>query len=438
MKSGQRHESTPKTNTLRQYGIVYCYPKLFYAIDLEAISCLVTFEQTLILCQNNDIDSQIDEISITDTESSEHNSKQLSAKPLGTFTPDMPSVPKSERIKTNKYCYDIIRLLAKSQQAVIHFSTLFQELRSANREEDSHSTSFSDLSEQLVFISETKRSKDIYIDKSYKCHKSDDLSHAFKPLKTSDIEAETHPKNSLKQFCQTLETIYGNCMTQALYKSLEFGYFIDKRDTIRIAGNICTKIVLNIDISKCLISLCEDLKHYLGYFGCHEMMLQILQDRANDTQTQITEAVTTAAIDCRRDLLWSCLLPRVAHNSDSEDFSLTIAQFDELLGLVDTISLSQYDKRLMPFTGLQMSWYQSLAKTLVHKIGMNYRDFSSPDMKSIKLEICLVFKKQMTNKSSELFMESYTQCHTLVEEFINGCAYYMWSSIPALNPTNNQ
>ncbi|CAG2171328.1 unnamed protein product, partial [Oppiella nova] len=347
----------------------------FYAIDLEAISCLLTFEQTLILCQNDAIESPIDDIPVSNTESPQHNLKHSTSKLLGTSTPDipliMPPIPKSERIKTNKYCYDIMGLLSKSQQAVVLFSTLFQELRSGNTE-DTHSVNFSDSLQSIPLLSTSTR-------------------------------------------------------------------------------------------------ICDDEITYLGYFSTHKtMILQILQDKANNPQTQLTEDVETeevetedleteedetAAIDCRREHLWTCLLPRKTNNSESDDTHLTITEFDELLSLVDTMSLSQYDPRLVPFTCLHLSWYQSLAKTLVHKIGMNYRNFSSSDMKSIKLvfsqsscldcfillninantslaEICLVFKKQMTNKTRESFLESYTQCHTLVEEFINGCAYYMWSAIP--------
>ncbi|CAG2182215.1 unnamed protein product, partial [Oppiella nova] len=78
----------------------------FYAIDLEAISCLLTFEQTLILCQNDAIETPIDDIPVSNTESPQHNLKHSTSKLLGTSTPDipliMPPIPKSERIKTNK------------------------------------------------------------------------------------------------------------------------------------------------------------------------------------------------------------------------------------------------------------------------------------------------------------------------------------------------
>ena len=131
--------------------------------------------------------------------------------------------------------------------------------------------------------------------------------------------------------------------------------------------------------------ICDEEITYLGYFSSHEtMMLQILQDRANETEIQLTNAVKRADIDCRRELLWTCLLPRKSIQGDSEDL-LTMKEFDELLSLVQTIRLDEYDPQLTALTGLHISWYQGLAKTLIYKQGMSYRNFSSSDGKAIKL-----------------------------------------------------
>ena len=132
--------------------------------------------------------------------------------------------------------------------------------------------------------------------------------------------------------------------------------------------------------------ICDEEITYLGYFSDHEaMMIQILQDKAKETELQLTAAVKTAAIDCRREILWTNLLPRKTIQTDSEDFPLTLNEFDELLNLVQIIRLDEYDPNLAPFVGLHISWYQGLAKTLVFKSGMSYRNFSSSDGKAIKL-----------------------------------------------------
>ena len=130
--------------------------------------------------------------------------------------------------------------------------------------------------------------------------------------------------------------------------------------------------------------ICDEEITYLGYFNSHEtMMLQILQDKANETRLQLTEAVKRAAIDCRRETLWSYLIPR--RDSDTPESHMSLGEFDELLTLVETIKLNEYDPRLTPFTGLHISWYQGLAKTLVHKSVMSHRNFLSEDGKAIKL-----------------------------------------------------
>lgn len=43
----------------------------------------------------------------------------------------------------------------------------------------------------------------------------------------------------------------------------------------------------------------------------------------------------------------------------------------------------------------------------------------------------LVLKKQSISDMKEPYLETCsTQCHSLVEDFVNGCAYHMWSAIP--------
>ncbi|XP_054162649.1 KICSTOR complex protein SZT2-like [Oppia nitens] len=519
----------------------------FYAIDLETISCLLTFEQTFILCQNNGIEWHNDEMTIQNNESLERLSNETPDTPTGICSP-IQSVVKSERIKTVKCCYDIMSLLSKSQQAVVLLSTLFQELRpicgedndSVNssdlsneqffdlfilkinsihdieiklNQKDSHSfvshinqrnesnaylykhliheykkakynvkfrcfakklnnnsilitiipatfgdlkllifgdemppkeslnvfheindstnneesfygslslaifiyrTCFSDLSEQLVYMSNNgKHCKDLYFDNTYKSQKNNSSHYPFKLLKGNDNEVDNKSKSilSIKQFCRNLQTIYWNCMTESLNKSLQFGYLVDKKDYLIEVPDTSSD---------------------------------------NESQKQFTEAVKRAAIDCRRELLWACLLPREIAGKDIEE--LTLNDFEELLSLVDKITLRQYDPKLTPFTEHDISWFQSLAKTLVYKKRLFHKSFTSSDLTSNKLvfslnscldcfilldinlnaseaEICLVFKKQMTDEERQTFIDSNIECHNLVEEFVNACAYHMWSTI---------
>ena len=398
----------------------------FFSIDSEAISCLLTFEHSLILCQTNETDAQVDEVLNTcDTsESSQSYGPQpknssptyLGGSGVGS-TPDISSITYSsrqtERIKAVKYRYDIISLLPKAQQAIVLFSTLFQELRTNTGDNSSadvtnelllellftkinsihdreiklsqndcnsfitqlnqrnesnftlfkdfisdkltensgtfrcfckklnansllitlipstfrdfkqsivgnnsqsfdslnifheidenstsgqplygslslpifiYKTSFNALSEQLVHSSDGKHWKDLYFDNTYKSQKKDFCNYPFKPFKTNEMESESLNKGSLKQFCRSLQLIYWNCMTQALYQSLQFGYSIDKRDILKIVENISDKIVLNIDISKFLIYICEHLKEY------------IIKINNNDTDFDINQFIETNLI----------------------------------------------------------------------------------------------------------------------------------------------
>ncbi len=76
----------------------------FNSIDSEAVSCLLTFEHLLIMCQNPEVNSQVSEqISVSNNISPDYQSKIYSSL-LGCSTPDIASIaqssPQSERIKT--------------------------------------------------------------------------------------------------------------------------------------------------------------------------------------------------------------------------------------------------------------------------------------------------------------------------------------------------
>lgn len=150
-----------------------------------------------------------------------------------------------------------------------------------------------------------------------------------------------------------------------------------------MSSSIDKNILKAIPLLSTSAGICDEEITYLGYFNSHEtMMLQILQDKANETRLQLTDAVRRAAIDCRRETLWSCLIPKMR---DSEENHMSVTEFNELLELVQTIKLDEYDPRLRPLSGLHISWYQGLAKTLVHKSTMCYRNFLSEEAKATKL-----------------------------------------------------
>ena len=155
-----------------------------------------------------------------------------------------------------------------------------------------YKTSFNALSDQLVFLSEGKQWKDLYLDNTYKSEKCQSCNHPFKLFKANESESETVSKSSIRQFCRTLQLIYWNCMTQALYRSLQLGYSVDKRDILKIVENISDKFVLTLDISRFLIYLCEHLKQYLIKSYTNERHFDVNKLIENNFQNAITFTLT--------------------------------------------------------------------------------------------------------------------------------------------------
>lgn len=57
--------------------------------------------------------------------------------------------------------------------------------------------------------------------------------------------------------------------------------------------------------------MCDEDVTYLGYFSNYETMnQQVLQKQSEVAQTHLIGVVNRAAVHCRRDSLWSSLLPR--------------------------------------------------------------------------------------------------------------------------------
>lgn len=422
------------------------------------------------MCQNNEFDSPFEEISVDYNSSADNQLKYSSLTFLGNSTPDISSIKgsssQSERIKTIKYKYDIIGLLSKCQQAIVLFSTLFQELNTHNKEainsfnfgdvtnelffqlliakiesihdreiklnqndcnsfvfqvnqrndlkipilinkceenngrfrcfskklnsnnsliisiipstfkdlkylifgneiqsesstdslnkyhvidenqnsNDSlygslslpifiYKTSFTTLSEQLL---EGKRWKDIYLENINKSVKNDFSNHPFKPFKSNETENEFLSKGSLIHFCQSLQMIYWNSMTQSLYRSLQFGYIIDKRDILKIVENISDKIVLNIDISRFLIYICQHFKEYFMKIHSNEPNFDIndlIKTNLNESNTSSTknsdnfEDIKNISFKDIIESTNSCLDYRELHSDIKEKFQKTLQNY---------------------------------------------------------------------------------------------------------------
>ncbi|RWS15051.1 protein SZT2-like isoform X7 [Dinothrombium tinctorium] len=198
--------------------------------------------------------------------------------------------------------------------------------------------------------------------------------------------------------------------------------------------NVTTTKITNGKTSKG--GMCDEEVCYLGYFSSHETtMLQLLKEKAEAAHKHLGEIVTQAAIHCRRDHLWYVL--------NQENTSLSYAQFNELLGLVYIKPFSEIDSCFTTFMNMHFSFYQNLAKSLNLKYGSNHKQFNSLDLKIVKhiyfyknidgfmllslncetqtAEINLVVKEEPLNDLADYSL--------LVEDFVNGCAFHLWSTL---------
>lgn len=118
------------------------------------------------------------------------------------------------------------------------------------------------------------------------------------------------------------------------------------------------------------IGICDEKINYLGYFNAHEIvMLKILEQKVTEAKQYLEKIIKAAEIDCRRDYLWKCL-------TETNDIQISINDFNELLLLVKSIRLDEYDENLIQFNTFNFSWYRGLAQKLELKLDFICRKFS--------------------------------------------------------------
>ncbi|GIY97001.1 KICSTOR complex protein SZT2 [Caerostris extrusa] len=203
--------------------------------------------------------------------------------------------------------------------------------------------------------------------------------------------------------------------------------------------------------------MCDEDVMYLGYYSSQEtMMQQVLHQQAEAARLHLKQVVQQASVHCRRDFLWSSLLPRsLREDNSSKDHSLSsYGEFAELLELVSIVPLNGVDSKLTPFMVMHLSWYTTLAPVLKTKYADSHREFVSPDNNSLyvvvsntscpdsfmlltvdtkvnRAELCLVFREQPTDleSSQEKPSQRILALQNLVEEFVNACCFHLWTCI---------
>ena len=121
--------------------------------------------------------------------------------------------------------------------------------------------------------------------------------------------------------------------------------------------------------------------NYLGYFNTHEIsMLNILNKKVDETKTQLLEMIEFAEIDCRRDFLWNNLM-----KNSAQEPTISLEELNELLSLVKSIRIDEYDVNLQHFYMFNYQWYKSLSQKLELKFEFTHRKFTKDN--SIKMVI---------------------------------------------------
>jgi len=183
--------------------------------------------------------------------------------------------------------------------------------------------------------------------------------------------------------------------------------------------------------------------NYVGYYSAHEeTMKTVIQSQALTGEERISLVVKDAMVDCRRDQLWQKLLL----DRGPACPSLTHIEFLELISLVRHQTLDKIDPRLAPLLQKSVSWYQGLSKVLMNKYGDFSRQFSSEDgsvhhtvvlnqenmatfalLSVDNVEGSLAIVHREVNPTTRQKEESAPSVHSLVEGFVESCAFHAWS-----------
>ncbi|GFR12271.1 KICSTOR complex protein SZT2 [Trichonephila clavata] len=204
--------------------------------------------------------------------------------------------------------------------------------------------------------------------------------------------------------------------------------------------------------------MCDEDVMYLGYYSSQEtMMQQVLSQQAESARIHLKEVVQQASIHCRRDFLWSSLLPRtLKEENSSKDHSLSsYVEFAELLELVPNLPMGAIDSKLEPLKNMHISWYTTLAPVLKAKYADSHREFISPDNSSLyvvvtnnkcpdsfmlltidtqtnRAELCLVIREQSSSLLEQVGDRIILRSPTLIlllEEFVNTCCFHLWTCL---------
>ncbi|KPM04609.1 hypothetical protein QR98_0030590 [Sarcoptes scabiei] len=293
---------------------------------------------------------------------------------------------------------------------------------------------------------------------SFKLNQSKELALKFYLLLTS--QRELYPKlhsirdKGLFRTVRTLSINKDNRINERGFRNenssmLNFTY--EKEDENKSHKLISTT---NDDLQspkdrRSYAGISDERINYLGYFNANEIvMLNILAQKVSESREYLEEIIKAAEIDCRRDCLWESLVESLS--IPNSECPMNIEDFNELLSLVKSIRLDEYDDNLLQFNGFNSNWYRSLIQKLELKFDKTNRKFIRNDSLKMaffknhckdcfimlhlrndfpaQVEFKIVFRQSSSTIIDRDFLKKLPiQHHELVEEFVNSCISHMWS-----------
>ncbi|CAI9736159.1 Hypothetical predicted protein [Octopus vulgaris] len=178
---------------------------------------------------------------------------------------------------------------------------------------------------------------------------------------------------------------------------------------------------------------------------------------------KIERTVMSCMAKCRRDILWERLLKggqeedgkkKKKSEGDEGLFRLTFSEFEELMCMVESSSLSELDERLLHFTNMGRNWFNTLLTYLPSRYGDQFRHFVNADGKIqcavivspdysdtciqltvnsavVRADLSLLNREPRPVGPSQSQEDEQHQeaVQNLVESFIGACCFHLWSSM---------
>lgn len=190
----------------------------------------------------------------------------------------------------------------------------------------------------------------------------------------------------------------------------------------------------------------------------------LVTKEADAAKRKIERTVMFCMGKCRRDILWERLLKggqeddgkKKRRNELDDGLSrLTFTDFEELLCMVESSSLSKLDERLLHFTNMGPHWFSTLLAYLPSRYGEQFRYFVNTDGKTQCAVIvnvdctdtCILLSVNSSTGRADLSLlnreartaavlqtpaedEQHQEAiQNLVETFIGACCFHLWSSM---------